>query len=81
MDYDLELERARAAIRKNKAKTVLVQLPEGLKPLGAKIVMNLEKGTGAEVHLWAGSCFGACDIPKVKGYDLLIQWGHNEMRP
>jgi 2-(3-amino-3-carboxypropyl)histidine synthase len=79
MGYDLDLERAIVAIRKNKAKKVLVQLPEGLKPLGPEIADRLEQETGADVHLWAGTCFGACDIPQVKGYDLLIQWGHNEM--
>ena len=31
-DYDLELEKVAEKIKKEKAKTVLIQLPDGLKP-------------------------------------------------
>ncbi len=78
MEYDLEIDRAAKEIAASKAKTVLIQLPDGLKPKAKDIVDNLKKKTGSELHIWAGSCFGSCDIPNVKGYDLLIQWGHSE---
>ena len=80
MDYDLELERAIEKIQKGRCKKVLIQLPDGLKPKAQLIVDTLEAGTGAEVHIWAGTCFGACDIPQAEGYDLLIQWGHSEFK-
>jgi len=77
--YDLELDRAVAKIKKEKAKTVCIQLPEGLKPKAKEIVDKLEKETNAKILIWIGSCFGACDVPKLD-VDLLIQWGHSEWR-
>ncbi|MFH1636917.1 MAG: diphthamide synthesis protein [Candidatus Woesearchaeota archaeon] len=77
MPYDLELERAIKKIRETNAKTVCIQLPSGLKPKATEIASALERETSAKVVIWAGSCFGACDIPQVEA-DLLIQWGHSE---
>ena len=80
MKYDLELDRAIKEIRKNKAKSVCIQLPDGLKPYAGEIKDKLEKDTKAEVLIWLGSCYGACDIPKNLDVDLLIQWGHGEWK-
>jgi 2-(3-amino-3-carboxypropyl)histidine synthase len=77
-DYEFDMEKAKAEIKKTKAKTVLIQLPDGLKPNATKIAGELAK-TGAKVYLWAGSCFGACDIPHAK-VDLLIQFGHSKFK-
>ncbi len=77
MKYNLELERAVKEIKKAKARTVCVQLPDGLKPVADDIVNYLEKNTDAEVSIWLDSCFGACDVPQLD-VDLLIQWGHTE---
>jgi 2-(3-amino-3-carboxypropyl)histidine synthase len=76
MSYDLELSKAIADIKNQKANTVLIQLPDGLKPKATIIADEIEKETKAKVIIWAGSCFGSCDIPNVK-VDLLIQWGHS----
>ncbi|PIU72363.1 hypothetical protein COS79_03300 [Candidatus Woesearchaeota archaeon CG06_land_8_20_14_3_00_33_13] len=80
MDYDLELERIVGRINKEKANLVCIQLPDGLKP-EAKLIQNeIEKKTKAKVIIWAGSCFGSCDIPleiEKLGVDLLIQFGHS----
>lgn len=80
MAYDLELDRAVAQVKETKAKMVCIQLPEGLKPEAPSIIKKIEKETGANVILWMGSCYGACDLPDVDklGVDLLIQWGHSE---
>ncbi len=79
MEYDLELEKAAEHIKQENAKSVCVQLPDGLKPLADKIVDFLSEKTGASVVIWAGSCFGACDTPNIPDdqFDLLIQWGHS----
>ncbi|MFH0869455.1 MAG: diphthamide synthesis protein [archaeon] len=82
-DYDLELDRAVSDIRKAKAKTVLIQLPDGLKPRAKEIKAFIDGKTGKKVRLifWSGSCFGACDTPleaEKLGVDLLIQFGHSE---
>ncbi|HLD88612.1 MAG TPA: diphthamide synthesis protein [Candidatus Nanoarchaeia archaeon] len=84
LEYDLELERASAEIRKINAKLVCIQLPDGLKPKAKEIEESLAESTGAEILIWAGSCFGVCDIPvelEKIGVDLVIQWGHNELAP
>ncbi|MBD3310250.1 hypothetical protein GF351_03450 [Candidatus Woesearchaeota archaeon] len=82
MDYDLELDKAAVEIRRSKAKKVLIQLPDGLKPQAGKIQQELEAGTGAEIFIWMRSCYGACDTPNLperaeSWFDLLIQWGHS----
>ncbi len=90
-EYNLELEKAIEKIKQEKlfdrkvrspktsvAKKVLLQLPDGLKPKSKEIKQTLEKETNAEITIWLGSCFGACDFPKdiEKDVDLLIAWGH-----
>ncbi len=80
MNYNLELEKVAKEIKKNKAKTVCVQLPDGLKPEATNIVNKLKEKTGAEIIIWAGDCYGACDTPlglKEMKVDLLIQFGHS----
>jgi diphthamide biosynthesis enzyme Dph1/Dph2-like protein len=71
MDYDLELDRAADAIIKDNAKNVCIQLPDGLKPRAKEIVDFLESKTDAKIFIWSGSCFGACDTPHLRGFDLL----------
>ncbi|MEK6969599.1 MAG: diphthamide synthesis protein [Nanoarchaeota archaeon] len=78
--YKLEVEKAIAKIKKVKAKTVCIQLPEGLKPQANKIVDQIQAETKAKVLIWLGSNYGACDLPlglSRMGVDLLISWGHN----
>ena len=81
MTYDLELNRAIKQIKKQNAKLVCIQLPDGLKPKAKEIKETIENKTKATVIIWMGSCFGACDIPKnLENIDLLIQWGHSEWK-
>ena len=77
--YDLELNRVIREIKKHKAKQVLIQLPEGLKPRAMEIVDKIESQSKARCLIWIGSCYGACDIPELKmiEIDLLIQFGHS----
>jgi diphthamide biosynthesis enzyme Dph1/Dph2-like protein len=84
-DYDLELDKVAEKILKEKAKTVLIQLPDGLKPKAKEIHEFLKAKISKDTKLlfWAGSCFGACDIPmsaKSANVDLIIQFGHSEWR-
>lgn len=81
MSYDLEINSLIGKINRSKAKKVLIQLPDGLKPRAKEIVDSIEKNTDAEAFIWLGSCYGACDIPsnvKSLGIDMIIQFGHNE---
>lgn len=75
--YDLELSKAVKEIKDKKVKTVLIQLPDGLKSKAKEIVDTIHQKTNAKCFIWLGSCYGACDIPKVD-VDLLIQWGHSK---
>ena len=79
-NYDLELNKAVEEIKKNNARLVCIQLPDGLKPKAREIQEYIEKNTTASIVIWLGSCYGACDIPKLENLkvDLLIQWGHSE---
>lgn len=84
--YDLELDAIVDKIKKNKAKLILLQFPDGLKPYATTVVDYLHEKTKAEFLIWFGSCFGACDTPvgleKLKPkIDLVIQFGHNELMP
>jgi 2-(3-amino-3-carboxypropyl)histidine synthase len=84
--YSLELEKIIFEIKKNKAKLVLLQFPDGLKQYATAVVDFLEKKTKAEFLIWFGSCYGACDTPegieRIKPkIDLTIQFGHNDLMP
>jgi 2-(3-amino-3-carboxypropyl)histidine synthase len=81
LKLDIEIEKAVLEIKNAKAKKVCIQLPDGLKPKANLIQSEIEKKTDADVIIWAGSCYGACDIPQGLerfGVDMLIQWGHSE---
>lgn len=78
--YDLETTRMISEIKKNDAKFVLLHLPDGLKPRAAELQELIKKDTDAEVLIWAGSNFGACDLPvdaERIGVDLVIHFGHS----
>ena len=84
--YDLELDKVADKIKKQKAKLVLLQFPDGLKPYATAVVDYLEEKTQAEFLIWMSSCFGACDTPTLgkdleKKIDLTIQFGHNALQP
>jgi 2-(3-amino-3-carboxypropyl)histidine synthase len=84
-DYTLELERAVKEIIKEKAKKVLLQFPDGLKPYSTLIKDKLDvllkyKKQSCEIFIWLDSCFGACDVPlevERLGVDMIIQFGHS----
>ena len=79
--YNLELNRVISEVKKEKAKRVCIQLPEGLKPKAQEIADAIEKETSAKVVIWAGSCYGGCDVPELGGkVDMLIQWGHSRWK-
>lgn len=80
--FDLEEEQLAKEIRKHKAKRVLIQLPEGLKPYVHRIAAAVES-TGAQAFISADPCYGACDLAvydaQALGVDLIAHYGHTEM--
>ena len=81
-EYELELPRIIKTINKKKAKRVLLQFPDGMKPYSWTIVSELEKQLPkTQFFIWLGSCFGACDVPIILGnikIDLIVQFGHSD---
>ena len=78
--YDLDIDSAINKIIEEDSKLVCIQLPDGLKNKADIIQKEIESRTDAKVIIWAGTCFGSCDLPievKRLGVDLLIQWGHS----
>jgi len=79
---DFEEERVKQEILKLKAKRVLIQLPEGLKPEATRLVKIIEK-SGALPIISADPCYGACDLATVEaeslGVDLIIHYGHSKL--
>jgi len=79
--YDLEINKIVKTIKKQKAKNILLQFPEAMKPYSIEISKEIENKTKSKCFIWLDSCFGACDIPletKKLGFDLIIQFGHSK---
>jgi len=82
-EYDLEIDRVIDYMKEHDCKSVTIQLSDGLKCHAHKIAEQIEKATGAEVIIWAGSAYGACDLAiDVKRFqcDLLVHFGHSEWK-
>ncbi len=75
-DYELELDRIVAEISGGDVKSVLLQLPDGLKPYGLVLSDYISGKRDCEVRIYLGDCFGACDLPDSE-VDLVIQFGHS----
>ncbi len=79
--YNLELDKVIEAIKEKKYSKICLQLPDGLKIHAVEITDAIRKETDAEVLIWAGSNFGACDIPlevERLGVDALFHFGHSK---
>ena len=81
--YQLEEPKVVEEIRRRRAKRILLQMPEGLKPVGFRLAKLLEKEAGVEVFVSGDPCYGACDLAlKPKAHiaaDLLVHLGHAEI--
>jgi len=77
LDYDFEIKEVIKQIKIAKAKKVLLQLPDGLKPYATSLINLLRKKSKADFFIWLGSNFGACDLPQVRDIDLNINFGHS----
>lgn len=81
--YDLELDRTADEIKQRKAERVLLQLPEGMKPIAFSLSKQLTEKTGCDVIVSGSSCFGGCDLAihqAIKAEaDLILHYGHSKM--
>ena len=82
--YDIKIDEIVETIKKNDAKRVLIQLPDGLKPESEDIQHAVKKQLPhIELVFWGASAFGSCDVPlgvDKLGFDLLIHLGHEIWR-
>jgi len=82
LSFSLEEKRLTTEIQKNKAKKVLIQLPEGLKPYAPRIATIVEDA-GAQCFILADPCYGACDLAfddaRALAADLIVHYGHAQM--
>jgi 2-(3-amino-3-carboxypropyl)histidine synthase len=81
--YDLELERIKDIALKNRYKTVLIQMPEGLLDVPLREVINLFTSLGTRVFVAGDPSYGVCDLAidyatRLK-CDLLIHFGHTDL--
>lgn len=80
--FDFEEERIRQEIIKLKAKRVLLQLPEGLKPEGPRLAAFIEKNDALPI-ISGDPCYGACDLATAEAenlaVDLILHFGHSRM--
>jgi 2-(3-amino-3-carboxypropyl)histidine synthase len=84
-NYEIDLEKIEKEIKSSKAKTILLQFPDGLKPYATSVADYFQgKFPKLQFMIWLGSCFGACDIPQVSHLkpkiDLIIQFGHSKWK-
>lgn len=79
--FDFEEKKIKQQITKLRAKRILLQLPEGLKPEGPKIAEIVKKNNAVPI-ISADPCYGACDIAVAEaeslGVDLIVHFGHAE---
>lgn len=78
--YNLDFTKAITTVKQKGYKTIVLQVPEGLKMQASVFADLLEEKTQATVIISGDPCFGACDIANYKfinhDIDLIIQVGH-----
>ena len=78
--YDLEIERVVAWVREEKAESVLVQAPDGIKPYLTPLLEALEEN-GVKPLLSGGHAWGGCDVAiseaRVLGVRHVVHLGHH----
>ncbi|MEM4262481.1 MAG: diphthamide biosynthesis enzyme Dph2 [Thermoplasmata archaeon] len=79
--HSISFEAADKALRRIRPKTVILQLPSGLKRRAIELADEIRRRYGCRVLISGDSCYGACDIvPGSFKADAIIQLGHAPMR-
>nr|CAH7723062.1 unnamed protein product [Callosobruchus chinensis] len=84
-NYNFELPKTIWKIQELKAKTVALQMPEGLLLFSTTIADIIKDFTGADAVIMGDVTYGACCIDdltaKALGVELLIHYGHSCLVP
>jgi diphthamide biosynthesis enzyme Dph1/Dph2-like protein len=81
--YDIDFDAIIDSIKAKGYNKVAVQLPDGFKLHSLEISDFIRENSGAEVFIWGGSTYGACDVPlglERLGVKMIIQLGHAKYR-
>ncbi|MCL5976361.1 MAG: diphthamide synthesis protein [Candidatus Parvarchaeota archaeon] len=81
--YDIDFDSLIDSIREKKYDKVAIQIPDGFKLHALDIADMISENSGAEVYIWGGSTYGACDAPiglGKFGIKAVIQFGHARFR-
>lgn len=77
-----DIERVSGEIKKQGAKRVLIQVPEGLKTKALEIANKMEK-EGIITFICIETCYGACDLRDKEaeklGCDMILHIGHSDL--
>lgn len=80
-NYNFEIPKTIAQIKKNGATRVALQMPEGLVMYGCAIVDIIERFSGAECVIMGDVTYGACCIDdytaRALGCDMMVHYGHS----
>ncbi len=81
-EYDFEINRIIREIKKNNARFVGLQFPDGLKRYAVEIAGEIEKKTRAKTVIFIDPVYGACDTKKndakMLNLDMIIHFGHTK---
>ncbi len=81
-EYEFEINRIIGEIKREKAKFVGLQFPDGLKKFAVEIANEIEKKTRAKTVIFIDPVYGACDTKKndaeMLGLDMIVHFGHTE---
>ncbi|MDH7508543.1 MAG: diphthamide biosynthesis enzyme Dph2 [Methanomassiliicoccales archaeon] len=79
--YDFKFDIVAKWINGRNARSVALQMPEGLKIYSQFIAEELGKRTNAAMLIIADPCYGACDIARDFSdfADVLVHFGHTEI--
>ncbi|ORY80228.1 putative diphthamide synthesis protein-domain-containing protein [Leucosporidium creatinivorum] len=84
-NYNFEIPKTIAQIKKNGATRVALQMPEGLLMYGCSIVDIIERFSGAECVIMGDVTYGACCIDdytaRALGCDMMVHYGHSCLVP
>lgn len=83
--YTLEIPKTIWRIRKQNAKRVALQFPEGLQMFAVPLAELIKRFTGAETVILGDVTYGACCVDDFTardlGADLLVHYGHSCLIP
>ncbi|KDN38165.1 hypothetical protein RSAG8_09668, partial [Rhizoctonia solani AG-8 WAC10335] len=84
-NYSFEIHKTIHHVRKNAAKMVALQMPEGLQMYACTIADIIERFTGALTVIMGDVTYGACCIDDYTavalGCDMLVHYGHSCLVP